>query len=301
MLGKACRRQPRRTEGDESRQRHRGERVVATAASDDERCPCGRRPGDDGCERPDRGNRRPVEQAVVEVVLDPARRPERRHEHRLGDDAGARARPQAIAVGDTEDAAEVAGTEHLVPHRLRPAQHEHDRGDDSRPPPPYIRETVAAEPDRSGDGGRCDHDHEVDVAEVRLHEDARHEGRPRHRPPHAGGKDRGEPEEAPEREQQRRLLARVDEERAAHRRFEDDSRQHRPDDPDRSQHASRRQPYADHAGDVDQSGAEDRAPVGRQLRERREEVELQRSEVVHCRRRARRCRRRRRRRTDDER
>jgi hypothetical protein len=262
---------------------------VVTTASDDERCPCGRCPGDDGDERPERGDRRPVEQAVVEVVLDPARRPERRHEHRLGDDPGARARPQAIAVGDTEDAAEVAGAEDLVPHRLRPAQHEHERGDDRRPPPPCVREPVGAEPDRGGDGGRCDRCHQVHVAEVRLHEDARHEGRPRHRPPHAGGKDRGKPEETPEREQQRRLLARVDEERAAHRRLEDDGRQHRPDDPDRSQHTSRRQPYTHHGGKVDQPCAEDRAPVGRHLRERSEEVELQRPEVVHRRRRARRA------------
>ena len=233
----------------------------------------------------------------------------RRGEHRTGDELGPFVPPDALSgpsIG--QHCAEVAVPGDLVPQRLRPA-HDGDGEPDEQPAcragrspalpgdctgaagrwrerrragrrwcseaqPPKCDGDVQAEPD--------EHEHSglEQVREVGLGDEGggEHERRDRSAPS-CGGRP-GQPQQRPVGHQQIDLLSGVDEGLRPDRRLQGERREHRRDGADRPQHTVGRPPHGDHGGDGDDADAHRRAPVRIDLRERREEVELQRAEVV---------------------
>ena len=120
----------------------------------------------------------------------------------------------------------------------------------------------------------------VGVGEVRLEHEAGGQDEPRQRPGPAHPRGRGEPQRAPHRQYEGELLAGLDEHQASHVELQHDGGGHGSDNADGSEDAAADEPHADDGGDVRRRYADCRAPVGVELGERGQGVELQRPQVV---------------------
>ena len=125
-----------------------------------------------------------------------------------------------------------------------------------------------------------DGDRHVPVREVALHDQARREQQPRCGPPPPRPRRRRQPQHTPQRHQHGELLARLDQHEAALVDLQEHGGGHRREHAASAEQSPRHQPHPDDRRHVHGADAEGGAPVRVELRERGQQVELQRPEVV---------------------